>query len=253
MNKRPILLLLSLLLLCAAVVFAGAETEPLIRDDADLLTDEEEARLREAMAPVCEFGTPVFWTTNESGSYRRKAENYYYSNLGNASGALFVVDMYERQLTLLTNGEIRRTVTDGDATSIVDNVYRLASFGDYAGCANRVFSQVSSLLRGGQIARPMKLVSNALLALALSLSLVYLYISWRYETRPKTGSVRAAIPVSAASAAAFTALMTGGQAIMTKQRKTNISSSSGGGGGGGFGGGGGGGGGFSGGGGSHGF
>jgi len=252
MRNKRILLLLSLLLLCAAVAFAGAETQPLIRDDADLLTDEEEARLRETMAPICEFGTPVFWSTTESGSYRRKAENYYYSNLGNESGALFVVDMDQRQLTLLTNGEIRRTVTDGDSTSIVDNVYRLASFGDYAACADKVFSQVSSLLRGGRIARPMKLVSNALLALALSLSLVYLYISWRYETRPKTGRVRAAIPVTAASAAAFTALMTGGRAIMTKQRKTNISSS-GGGHGGGFSGGGGGGGGFSGGGGSHGF
>ena len=253
-DKRHIFLLLVLLLLCAALACAGAETVPVIRDDADLLTAEEEAALMEAMAPVCEYGTPVFWSTNESGNYRTKAENYYYSLLGNGSGALFVVDMNQRQLTLLTDGAVRKAVSDGDATSIVDNVYRLASFGDYAGCAEKVFSQVQALLRGEQIARPMKVVSNVLLALALSLSLVYLYISRRYETRPKTGKVRAALPVTAASAAAFTAVMTGGRAIMTKQRKTNISSSSGGGGhGGGFGGGGGGGGGFSGGGGSHGF
>ena len=253
-SKKNAILLLVLLLLCASLACAGAEPTPVIRDDANLLTAEEEAALAEVMAPVCQYGTPVFWSTNESGNYRSKAENYYYSLMGNDSGALFVVDMNQRQLTLLTNGEIRKAVSDGDSTSIVDNVYRLASFGDYAGCAKEVFSQVHTLLRGEQIARPMKVVSNVLLALALSLSLVYLYISRRYETRPKTGKVRAALPVTAASAAAFTAVMTGGRAIMTKQRKTNISSSSGGHGGhgGGFGGGGGGGG-FSGGGGSHGF
>ena len=251
--KKNLFLLPVLLLLCAALACAGAETAPVIRDDADLLTAQEEAALLEAMAPVCQYGTPVFWSTNESGNYRSKAENYYYSMLGNDSGALFVVDMNQRQLTLLTNGEIRRAVSDGDSTSIVDNVYRLASFGDYGACAEKVFTQVHALLRGEQIARPMKVVSNVLLSLALALSLVYLYISRRYETRPKTGKVRAALPVTAAAAAAFTAVMTGGRAVMTKQRKTNISSSSGGHGhGGGFGGGGGGGG-FSGGGGSHGF
>jgi len=251
--KKILLALLMLSLLLPA--WAGAENAcgPVIRDDADLLTAEEEASLFRTMSAICEYGTPVFWSTRESGNYRRKAENYYYSLLGNESGALFVVDMSERQLTLLTNGEILRTVTSGEATSIVDNVYRMASFGNYAGCAEEVFTQVHRLLKGEQIARPMKLVTSILLALALALSLGYLFISRTYETRPKTGKVRAALPVTAAAAASFAAVTTGGRAIMTKRRKTNVSSSgSGGHGGGGFSGGGGGGG-FSGGGGSHGF
>lgn len=251
MSKRAWMVSLLLLLCLAFTVCAGAETAPVIRDDLDLLTAEEEAELLEVMEPICEWGTPVFWTTKESGNYRTKAEKFYLNLLGNDSGALFVIDMNQRQLTLLTDGAIYKTVNSGDASSIVDNVYRLASFGDYGGCAKEVFSQVHRLLRGEQIARPMKLVSCALLALALSLSLVYLYISRRYETRPKTGKVRAALPVTAAAAAAFTAVTTGERIIMTKQRKTNISSSGGGHGGGGFHGGGGGG--FHGGGGSHGF
>lgn len=261
--KRKIIALLSLLLcllLCLPALCAADGTDgesgnaPLILDEANLLTDEEEAELAEAMRPVCAYGTPVFWSTTASGEYRSKAENFYFRTLGNSSGALFVVDMNQRQLTLLTDGEIHRTVTAGEASSIVDNVYRMATFGDYAECVKSVFRQVASLLQGEQIARPMKLVTCALLALAISLSLTYLYISRRYETRPKTGKVRAALPVTAAAAAAFTAVTAGGQAVMTKRRRTNISSSSGGHGGGGFSGGhGGGGGGFSGGGGSHGF
>ena len=228
---------------------------PLIRDDANLLTDAEEAALAEVMAPICAYGTPVFWTTNASGSHRTKAENYYFKTLGHASGALFVIDMSARELTLLTDGEIYRTVNSADAATIVDNVYRLASRGDYAGCAKEVFSQVEKLLQGEQIARPMKLISNILLALTLSLMLMYFFLSRRYENRPKTGKVRAALPVTAGAAAAFTASLTAGRAIMTKQHKVSLSSGSGGHGGGGRGGGfsGGGGGGFSGGGGSHGF
>ena len=106
-DKRHIFLLLVLLLLCAALACAGAETVPVIRDDADLLTAEEEAALMEAMAPVCEYGTPVFWSTNESGNYRTKAENYYYSLLGNGSGAQHPIDILgdSRDELIVYNGE----------------------------------------------------------------------------------------------------------------------------------------------------
>ena len=52
---------------------ALAERTPIIRDDADLLSASEEEALREAMLPVCEYGTPVFWTTTQSGNYWTKA------------------------------------------------------------------------------------------------------------------------------------------------------------------------------------
>ncbi|MBQ6400388.1 MAG: TPM domain-containing protein [Clostridia bacterium] len=236
---------------------ALAERTPIIRDDADLLSASEEEALREAMLPVCEYGTPVFWTTTQSGNYWTKAKNLYYRLLGNDSGALFVIDMNERKLALLTDGAVRRVISDGDANSIVDNVFRFARGGDYAACANEVFRQTWRLLNGEQIARPMKLVSNILLALVLALLVVYYYIRLRYESHPENRKGGAVLPVTAGAAAAFTAVMTGERAIMTKQRRVNISSSSSGGGGrsgGGFsGGGGGGGGGFSGGGGSHSF
>ncbi|MBO7662237.1 MAG: TPM domain-containing protein [Clostridia bacterium] len=250
--KRLICLItvLGLMALCGAF----ADTAPVIQDDADLLTAEEEASLREVMNPICEYGTPVFWTTTQSGDYRSKAENYYYRMLGNSSGVLFVIDMNSRQLLLKEDGAISKIVTSGEADTITDNVFRLARSGKYAACAEETFREVYRLLRGEQIARPMKLVSNILLALVLALLIVYLFISHRYENRYKIGK-RSALPVTAASAAAFTASLTAGRAIMTRQRRVNLNSSSGGGGriGGGGGHSSGGGGGFSGGGGSHGF
>ena len=234
-----------------------AELVPSIQDDADLLTAAEEAALYEDMLPLCEYGTPLFWTTTrQSANYERLAEQYYYSMLGNGeSGTLFVINMAARQLTIYSDGQIYRVVTNGEAETITDNVFRLARDGKYYECAQSVFQQELKLMQGEQIARPMKIVSNALLALVLALLGVYLYISRRYEDRPKSGKNGAVVPVTVAGAAAvFTATNLHRSARMTKQKKINIRSDSGGGGGG-HGGGGfsGGGGGHSGGGGSHGF
>ena len=227
---------------------------PWIQDDADLLTAAEEEELYTDMLPLCEYGTPLFWTTNEAGDYYTQAERFYHSRLDEReSGTLLVINMYARQLTIFSDGDIHRAVNRGDAETITDNIYRLAGRGEYYECASSAFSQILALTRGEKIARPMKLVSNILLALTLALMIMYLYLSRRYENRPKIGAGGAALPVSAAAAAAFAVRTADAHARMTQQHKTNISSSGsgrGGHGGGGFGGGGGG---HSGGGGSHGF
>lgn len=257
---KKLICLLTALALLLGLSCSLAASDPIIRDDAGLLTEAEEAALAEIMAPICEYGVPVFWSTEQPGAYRAKAEDFYTRTLGSGSGVLFVIDMSSRQLTVLANGAIYRVVTSSEALSITDNVYRLAGAGKYADCAEEAFREVYQLLRGEQIVRPMKLVSNLLLAAAMALLIVYLYISRRYETRPKTGKVRAVLPVTALTSAAFLVNVTNKKKIMTRQRKVDLGSSDSGGDGGSSGGGssgggssGGGGGGFSGGGGSHGF
>ncbi len=259
MRKAILPALLCLLLICTAGI-AGAENPPgnlpIIQDDADLLTAEEEAALYERMLPVCDYGTPMFWTTLEAGDYETLAKNFYVRKLGGGvSGTVFVINMRSRQLTVMSDGAIFRTVTRADAESITDNVFRLAGRGEYYECAARVFDQIAGMLAGEKIARPMKTASNALLALVLALLGVYLYISRRYETRAKNGAGSAAVPLTAAAAAAVTLVTANNKTRLVQRKRTEISSGSGSGGshGGGFSGGGGGGGGFSGGGGSHGF
>ena len=256
-----LLLLLALLSMLLFLPSSGAfgesgtdaQPQPLVQDDADLLTEAEEAALAEAMRPVCAYGAPMFWTTVESGDYEVLARNFLHRRIANGeSGTLFVINMKARQLTIYSDGEIYRVVTDGEAETITDNVYRLAGRGQYYECACSVFGQIAALMEGEQIARPMKTASNALLALVLALLGVYLYVSHRYENRSGAGKARGALPVTAAAAAVFAATTVNNRAMMTHQKKTNISSNSHGGHGG-HGGGFSGGGGHSGGGGSHGF
>ena len=262
MKKYTRLLIILSLLACLwaqlpAASAEGSSVVPIIQDDADLLTPEEEKALYEDMLPICAFGQPIFWTTLESGNYERVAEDFYFRKLGRgASGVLFTINMAARQLTVTSDGAANRVITRSESESITDNVFRMAGRGEYYECARSAFRQILQLLQGDQIARPMKIASNALLALVLALLLVYLYLRSRYETRPWTGNIKAALPVTAVTAAAFAAQTMNVNARMTKQRKTDLSSDSGSSGGGGFsggGGGGGGGGGFSGSSGSHGF
>ena len=77
---RVFLLILVLTFLLSAPVFA--DNTPIIRDDADLLTDGEEQDLLTVMQEICEYGTPIFWSTTASGDAEQLAENFYHTQIG---------------------------------------------------------------------------------------------------------------------------------------------------------------------------
>ena len=241
--KRFITALLLVFLLALAAA-AAADQTPIIADEADLLTTEEESQLYEAMLPLCEYGTPILWTTRQSGDYDRNAKDFYYSRIGNGSGMMLSINMYARQLTVVCNGGIEKIITRAECETITDNIYRAAGRGDYLSASSSAFGQMNRLLRGEKIARPMKLVSNILLAASLALLLGYLYINRRYENHPGTGGVKTAVPLTVLHAASGAAVVHMAKKVLTKRRVTDLSSDSGGGGshggGGGFSGGGGG-------------
>ena len=252
---KRLMSVLLLLMLLTPVCFGETDLSPVIRDDLDLITDAQEALLREEMLKVSPYGRPVFWTTDERGEAAAKAERFYRSVNGKMSGVLFMIDMKTRMLYIFSDGAVYRTVTRAQARTITDNVYRYASREDYSACALEAFRQINALLAGEKIARPMKIVSNALLSLAAALLAACLVITRRYRMGKAGQKTGLDIPVAAAvylGGTAFTAKIVEDRSRMIRQVKTDISSDSGGGSSGG-GGGGGGGGGSSGGGGGHGF
>ena len=224
---RQLCLLILLAALFILPLAAHAAPTPVIRDDADLLTDEEEKQLYTVMESICEYGTPMFWSTTKSGNDQQLVDDFYYIELGVSSGTLLVINMNSRIITLKSNGAISRTVTNADADTITDNIFRFARAGRYYECASSAFEQVGRMLRGERIARPMKIVSNVLLAVTLAMMIVYFYISKRYEQHTTTRKIKAAVPVSVMSAAAFSSVINNTQKKMIKQVKTDISSSSG--------------------------
>ena len=187
-NMKKFLLLLLLLLLTAPVLQARAKSladsspstswKVVVDDSADLLTEEEEALIAKEMKPITAYGNAAFISCRApSGTGTSAYAKEVYSRLfGRDSGTLFMIDMANRKIWIHSNGAIYRTITKSRANTITDNVYRLASRGDYYGCASSAFSQIYTLLEGGRIAQPMKYASNALLALAVSLLINFYYV-----------------------------------------------------------------------------
>ena len=249
--KKILAFLLTLLLLIP--VFADAETRTnettgfiaVLDDSGSLLDAAEYNSVWEAMMPITEYCNVGFYTySGSSTSYvMDKAKTWANDNF-KGTCTLFIIDMATRQLAVWSSSDVQKTLTQSKGYTITDNVYPYASRGDYAGCAVSAFNQMNKALNGETIKGPMRVISNALLALLAAILLAYLFISARMEQE-----VKVSLPDIA------TATVGAGAVIAAKKlsRKVKHSSSSGGGGfhgGGGFSGGGGG---FGGGGGSHGF
>ena len=220
-----------------------------IEDDADLLTDAEEAKLYQEMSAIAEYANVAFHTVDghDYSGTKAYAESYYVSTFGGGTnGTVFLIDLDRRNLWIVSDGAAYRSITTNRANIITDNVYTYASRKEYYECASKAFSQMLAVLEGERIAAPMKTVGNALLAVAASLLIMFLVVKSVANPKKPTAAELAAFSAVAFEAEEPRTIHTG-----TTRRYDPPAKSSGGGGG--FSGGGGGGGGFSGGGGGHSF
>lgn len=254
--KKTFAFLLILTLLLPG--FAAAETKTqqneetgysAVIDDSGLLLDAAEYDgVWASMMPITEYCNVGFYTyTGDSREYVMNKAQAWANSVFTGTCTLFIIDMATRQLGVWSSTDIQKTLTQEKCYTITDNVFSYASRGDYASCAETAFNQMYRVLKGEKVSGPMRVISNALLAVLAAILLAYLFISARMEQEVKV-SLPEIVTTTAAGAGAVIA-------AKTLSRKVRHTSSSGGGGGfhggGGFGGGGGGG--FGGGGGSHGF
>lgn len=158
------------------VVYINQETSyrAAINDAAQLLDEEERQELAAVMQGITAYGNVLFKTAdNTILNTEAYARQYYQEKLGTASGILLLIDMDNRMLWIHSDGAVYQVITKAEAKTITDNVYRHASDGDYYTCAQEAFGQAQTLLEGNRIARPMKYISNAFLAVILALLLNY--------------------------------------------------------------------------------
>lgn len=149
--------------------------EVVIKDDADVLTESQEAQLTETMKETARYCNVLCVTSNlmyKSTAYH--AESAYKREFGTRDGIMFFIDMRNRQIYIYSYGEPYKIITKTNAYTITDNVYEYASEEKYFECANEAFKQINMLLAGEQISRPMKHISNILLAIIFSILLNYL-------------------------------------------------------------------------------
>ncbi len=245
-----ILVFLTLTLPCSSF----GEGTFLIDDQAGLLTVKQTAQLQEDYAGILTYMDAAFVTTLQEGrTTARYADAYAEAQFGNDPAVLFIIDMHNREIYVYANGSAQRSISRADARAISDNIYTYASRADYYGCADAAFAQIYATLKGEELARPVKHITNALIALLAAILINYCVLLMS-RARKRESVIKGDVSVSASRSkdffrgAAIAGVVAG--ALLAKRKIYHESSSSGGGG---FsgGGGGGGGGGHSGGGGGH--
>ena len=230
----------------------------LVEDNANLLTEGEKKQLLDKMSNCTEYGHAVFLTITENyTSPDNYAKQDYYKRFGNESGTLFLIDMKNRYLYIVSGGANYKYITRQKANIITDNVYMEARGEKYYDCAYKAFDQIEEVLKGNKILEPMRYASNIVLSILIAFSLCYIYVLIKTDVSKASNETvlgKCDINVEVAN---IHSDKTGQRKVFSPQVNDSSSSggfSSGSSSGGGFsGGGGGGGGGFSGGGGGHGF
>ncbi|MBP5359426.1 MAG: TPM domain-containing protein [Treponema sp.] len=196
----------------------------IVRDGANIMSDEEEKKLLDDIKALTQWGNAIVYTTYEgSGSSAEDFAATVYEDTfaPGENGAIFLIDMDRRWLQIHTDGSVNKIVTPNYCQSITDNVYKMATIGDYYSCVSEAFKQMTTLLEGGKISQPMKHASNALFAIIIAMIICYIYM----KSNGKTESERYQKPASPVFNGSLNNL------TVTKGRLTSVthSSSSGGG------------------------
>ena len=146
----------------------------LVVDDARLLSEKEKDRLINDYSAITEYMGAAFISTNYSpgstASYAEQCAIQYYHN---DPAVLFLIDMDDREIYVYANGTAQKMISKADARAITDNIYKSASRGDYYECADGAFRQIYAKCTGQRLARPVKHVTNALIALLAGVMINY--------------------------------------------------------------------------------
>lgn len=204
-----------------------------VEDAAELFTAEQRTSLLNQLSELLGEGNFAIVTNSASNSGARDyAQSKYLEFFGDTSGALFLIDLYNRSdngMQLVSRGAMRNSLTTAKANEIMDNTYTYAADGDFYGCAEKTVEQIKIVVEGGFLMTPMKYITNAAFAIGIVLLINFIIITVQRKRNSKLDTLVNAL--SYGSRGAGSTAVQNVNAVMTSQTKTRHTSSSGGGGG----------------------
>ena len=166
--------------------------EILVDDAAGLLTYDEQKQLVDDMKECSDYGFILFVSTEEDkfATVDDFAQDYYRSRIPDENGVMLLIDMDKRKICVYSEGDLQYVVTGSKSNIITDNIYTYATEGDYYTTARKGFEQIAAVLGGRGIAQPMKYISNACLAILLSLIFNYFFArAVSQKVKPSNGQI----------------------------------------------------------------
>ena len=162
MKKLRKISMLLLLLLTAGTLLCGFDSEEQkVYDDADLLTEEEEAELQELLVETAqriEQDLIIVTTDDAEGKSSMEYADDFFDEHGfgyeksNGSGVLYLIDMDNRQIYISTAGTGIEQYTDNEIESTLDVLYEHVSDQDYYDSCTAFVKEAEKCLTGGESA-----------------------------------------------------------------------------------------------------
>ena len=205
-----------------------AAIKPYIQDDEDLFSDTSEAELYQEMLPLCQYGKPMFWSTDTESSPEASAEwEFYRQHLEpGESGILFVINKNTRnssQLTICAEGEMHQWISQPKGRSLLSRASSdMQNSGAYT-CAANVFQNTLNLFVYGSMQKTLYLLNRIVLAALLVLAGFFWYLRTAHMTNVQEGDkhpdVFSPAPVSKNGISVVTS---GEKRILIRQNKTDV-------------------------------
>ena len=154
MKKRlfSIFLLLAMLLCCGTVI-ANAAGFALVSDDAGLMTDQERTQLlakAQKMADQTGYAFMIATTSYTGGrDSRTYGEEFYLNHTSLEDGIVYLIDMDNRRIQLVTSGALIYYMTDRRIEICCDDAYPYVSSGNYAGAFSVMLDNTKSYMESG--------------------------------------------------------------------------------------------------------
>ena len=159
MIKRSAVLILTFVLLvfCPTISLSAQETETThVYDEAGLLSDEEAAVLEQRCREIeTQNRIHILMVTTEDTEGKTQeeyADDFYdsvYPEEKDENGALFLIDMGERELWISTAGIMQYYMSDREIDELLDHMYDEVSQQDYSGAFQGVADDVEAVIARG--------------------------------------------------------------------------------------------------------
>lgn len=178
MKKKIISAFLALALcLSLAVIASAANEEYVLFDEADLLSDAEEATLKAKLLDSShKYNAQLVIATIESanGTDMDDYLNYLYDTMGfgygkNHDGVLLLVCMDPREFHILSNGFAGDAIDHGDIDVICDAMVADMSDGNYAAAFDTFISECEYYLDGHLNGFPFDFSANLVICLVIGI------------------------------------------------------------------------------------
>ncbi|MBR3525528.1 MAG: TPM domain-containing protein [Lachnospiraceae bacterium] len=167
--------------------------EAVLDDQLDFFTPEQEAELFSLMQQILDYGNvavvvAVSDRTVTDSVVESTAVDYYHDCFnGEPDGLIFAMimdpDLGGGSIGLYAFGSLNGPISDEDGETIMDNAYNNVARKDYYGYAKYAITEAGQYLKTGELARPMKWISNIFLAIVLGMMINFGLISFSRRRR----------------------------------------------------------------------